>query len=146
MQRKIVIAVLVVFVLSLVAGVAAFAAPNMKEGNWEIKGEIKLEGMPFPMPPMPINYSTCLTKKDMVPQQKQKDQECTTISTKVQGDTVTWVTQCKDKKGVVTESTGEITYKGNSFNGSVKNVTKDTKGAQSLSTLKMAGNRTGDCK
>jgi hypothetical protein len=61
------------------------------------------------------------------------------------GDAVTRVMQCKDKNGI-TDSTGKITYKGNSFAGTVHTVTKDTKGAKSESTLQMSGKRTGDCK
>jgi len=75
----------------------SFAQPNLNEGMWEIKGELMIEGMPFPMPPVPVAYTQCLTKKDMVPQKKEKNQDCTTISNKIAGVTVTWVIQCKDK-------------------------------------------------
>jgi len=146
MQRIVMMAFIVVFALSLVGGTAAFAEPNMQEGNWDIKGEMKIEGLPFPMPPVSINYTTCLTKKDMVPQQKQKDQECTPVSSKTEGDTVTWVMKCKDKHGSTTESTGSVTYTGTSFNGSMKNVTTDKKGSQSTSKMDMSGKRVGDCK
>ena len=146
MQRRIMLATIVVFALSLVAGTTVFAGPNMQEGNWDIKGEVKIEGLPFPMPPVAINYTNCLTKKDMVPQQKQKDQECTPISSKTQGDTVTWVVKCKDKHGSTTESTGTVTYKGTNFDGSVKNVTTDKKGTQSITKMSMSGKRIGDCK
>ena len=113
---------------------------------WEVKGEMKLEGLPFPMPPVPVNYTQCLTKKDMIPQKKEKNQDCKMISNEMVGDTVTWVMQCKDKNGVA-DSTGKITYKGNSFDGTVHTVMKDAKGgAKSESTLQMSGKRTGDCK
>ena len=124
---------------------SVFAEPNMQEGMWEIKGEIKLEGLPFPMPPVPMAYTQCLTKKDMVPQKKEKKQDCKTIKNETVGNTVTWVMQCKDKNGV-TDSTGTITYKGNSFAGTVHTVTMDTQGGKSESTMQMSGKRTGDCK
>jgi hypothetical protein len=117
----------------------------MKEGTWEIKGEIKMEGLPFPMPPIPMTFTQCLTKKDMVPQKKEKNQDCKTIKNETVGNTVSWVMQCKDKNGV-TDSTGKITYKGDSFDGTVHTVTKDTKGEKSESTMQMSGKRTGDCK
>lgn len=145
MRRKISFSIVVFFAVAVLVGVA-FAAPNMQEGTWEIKGEMKLEGMPFPMPAMPVNFTQCLTKKDMVPQQKDKNQECTTVNTKVDGATVTWVVKCKDKKGNLTDGTGSMTYKGSSFEGKIHNVTTDTKGAKSESTLTMHGKRTGDCK
>ncbi len=134
-----------VMVTSLCLSSALLAEPNMQEGMWEIKGEMKIEGMPFPMPPVPMAYTQCLTKKDMVPQKKEKDQECKTIKNEIAGNTVTWDMQCKDKNGI-TDSTGKITYKGNSFVGTVHTVMKDTEGSKSESTLEMSGKRTGDCK
>ena len=105
-----------IIVLSLVLATFAPAEPNMQEGMWEIKGEIKMEGLPFPMPPIPMTFTQCLTKKDMVPQKKEKGQDCKTVKNEIVGNMVSWVMQCKDKNGV-TDSTGEITYKGNSFAG-----------------------------
>ena len=136
---------IVVIVVSFLMSSALFAEPNMQEGMWEIKGEMKIEGMPFPMPPVPLSFTQCLTKKDMVPQKKEKNQDCKTIKNEIVGNTVTWVMQCKDKNGV-TDSTGKITYKGDSFTGTVHMVTKDTTGSNSESTLQMSGKRTGDCK
>lgn len=124
---------------------SVFAEPNMQEGMWEIKGEMKIEGLPFPMPPVPMTYTQCLTQKDMVPQKKEKNQDCKTIKNEIVGNTVSWAIQCKDKNGV-TDSTGKITYKGNSFAGTVHTITMDKKGAKSESTMQMSGKRTGDCK
>jgi len=132
-------------VVSLFLITAAFAEPNVQEGMWEIKGEMKIEGLPFPMPPVPVNYTQCLTKKDLVPQKKEKNKDCKMISNEMVGDTVTWVMQCKDKNGV-TESTGKITYKGNTFAGTIHTITKDSKGSKSESAIQMSGKRTGDCK
>ena len=146
MVKQIGFSVIVLCAVAAVLAGVAIAAPNMREGTWEIKGEMKLEGMPFPMPAMPVNFTKCLTKKDMVPQQKDKNQECITESTKVDGNTVSWVMKCKDKKGNLTDGTGKVTYKGSSFEGKIHNVTTDPKGAKSESTLTMNGKRTGDCK
>jgi hypothetical protein len=145
MRSKISITLIVVVALSLLAVPGVFAEPNMQEGQWEISGEMKLEGMPFAMPAMPIKYTQCLTKKDIVPQKKDKNQDCKMVSNKIEGNTVSWVMECKDKKGT-TESKGTVTYKGNSFDSTMHNVTTDTKGAKSVSTMKMSGKRTGDCK
>ena len=125
---------------------AAFAEPNFSEGQWEVKGEMKLEGMPFPMPPMPFAYAQCITKKDMVPQQQQKDQECTTLSQKIEGNTVSWSMSCKDTKGNVTDSTGSATYAGASFESTMHTVTTDAKKNKSTANMTMKGKRTGDCK
>jgi len=127
--------------------VAAFAEPNFTEGQWEVKGEAKLEGMPFPMPAMPFGYSQCITKKDLVPQQQQKDQECTTVSQKIEGSTVSWEVSCKDtKSGSVTDSTGTATYAGATFEATMHSVTTDAKKSKISSAMTMKGKRTGDCK
>ncbi|MCK9417876.1 MAG: DUF3617 domain-containing protein [Nitrospirae bacterium] len=134
-----------IIMVSLFLVTVAVAEPNMQEGMWEIKGEMKLEGLPFPMPPIPVSYTQCLTKKDMIPQKKEKNQDCKTIKNEIVGNTVSWVMQCKDKNGV-TDSTGNITYKGNSFVGTVHTEMMEKKGSKSESTLQMSGKRTGDCK
>jgi uncharacterized protein DUF3617 len=146
MRTRAIVSLAVILAVSFLMSVAVHAEPNMQEGMWEIKGEMKLEGMPFPMPAVPISYTQCLTKKDMVPQQKEKNKECTTESTKVDGNTVTWAVKCKDKKGAVTESAGSVTYKGSGFDGKIHTVTTDAKGSKSESNLAMSGKRTGDCK
>jgi hypothetical protein len=58
---------------------------------------------------------------------------------------VTWVIQCKDKNGT-TESKGTVTYKGNSFDSTINNVTTDKSGEKVVSTMRMTGKRIGDCK
>lgn len=145
MQKKIVVCLAMVLVVSLFIAALVNAEPNMQEGQWEISGEMKLEGMPFPMPAVPITYSQCLTKKDLVPQQREKNRDCKMISNKMEGNTVSWVMQCKDKNGT-TDSTGKATYKGNTFEGTVHNVTTDSSGAKSTANLLMSGKRMGDCK
>jgi hypothetical protein len=146
MRCKIGINLAMVVALSLMSAGAAFADVNMQEGLWEISGEMKIEGLPFPMPPVPMKFNQCLTKKDMVPVKKEKNQECKTSSTKIEGSTVSWTVQCKDKSGVVTDSNGSATYKGNMFDSTAHTVTTDAKGAKSQSSMKMSGKRTGDCK
>ncbi len=146
MQTKHVAVLFVMLAVSLCFSPAVYSAPNMQEGQWEIKGDMKMEGMPFPMPAIPVTFSQCITKKDMVPQKQEKNQECTKISEKIEGDTVTWAGKCKDKKGAITESTGSVTYKGSTFDGNIHTVTTDAKGAKSSSNFKMTGKRTGDCK
>ena len=129
--------------LSLFLAGLAFAEPNMQEGMWEMTMKMEMPGMPMEMPPMKFNQ--CLTKKDLVPQKKEKNEDCKMISTKVDGNTVTWVAKCIMKDGTM-DSTGEITYKGSNFDGVIKAVmnTKDT-GKMEV-TQHMSGRRIGDCK
>ena len=141
MRFVITMAVSIVFVLSL--GGLAFAGPNMEEGMWEITMKTEMPGMPMEMPPM--KFSQCLTKKDMVPHKKEKNEDCKMVSTKVEGNTVTWVAQCRMKEGTM-DSTGKITYRGGGFDG-VINVLMNTKDTGKMEvTQRMTGRRTGDCK
>jgi len=141
MQIKVTMAATLIF--SIFLGGLAFGDPNMQDGMWEMTMKMEMPGMPMEMPPMKFNQ--CLTKKDMVPQKKEKNEDCKMISTKVDGNTVTWVVQCRTKEGIV-DSTGKITYAGNSFSGVMKMVmnTKDT-GKMEI-TQHMSGRRIGDCK
>ncbi len=144
MKKAAVSVVVVLAVLSF--AVAASAEPNFSEGLWEVKAEIKLEGMPFPMPAMPVNYSQCITKKDLVPQKLEKNQECSKVSEKVEGNTVAWEMKCKDAKGAVTDSAGRATYAGTTFDASIHTMTTDARGSKSSSLMTMKGRRTGECK
>ena len=128
----------------LVFAAAAFAEPNMQDGKWEMTIKMDMPGMPGGMPPMTFNQ--CLTKKDMVPQQKQKETDCKMISNKVEGNTVTWVMQCRHKDGSTTDSDGKITYKGAAFDGVINMAMKDGKRGGTKMTQKISGKRIGDCK
>ncbi len=141
MQLKIALAAALIF--SLLLGGLAFGEPNMQDGMWEMTMKMEMPGMPMEMPPMKFNQ--CLTKKDLVPQKKEKNEDCKMISTKVDGNTVTWVAKCIVKDGTM-DSTGKITYKGSNFDGVIKAVmnTKDT-GKMEI-TQHMSGRRIGDCK
>jgi hypothetical protein len=139
-------AVLLVFVAATLVATTAFAEPNFTEGQWEVKGEMKLEGMPFPMPAMPFGYSQCITKQDLVPQKQEKNQECTTVSQKIEGNTVSWSMSCKDASGNVTDSTGSATYAGATFEATMHTVTTDKQKNVSTANMTLKGKRTGDCK
>lgn len=124
---------------------AAQAAVNMQEGNWETTVDMKMEGMPFPMPPTTYRSTQCLTRKDMVPSTAEKDQKCEIKSQKVSGNTVTWTVICRDEDGT-SEGRGEITYSGTTYQGVVKTTVR-TKGDEEpiRTTMKMKGKRLGNC-
>ncbi|MDA8079784.1 MAG: DUF3617 family protein [Nitrospiraceae bacterium] len=139
-------AAMFLFVFGLAA--FAFAEPNMQDGKWEITMQMEMEGMPQMkggIPPM--KHTQCLTQKEMVPQQKEKNDDCKMISQKIEGNTVTWVAKCKHKDGMTSESTGKITYSGSKFDG-VMNVTMNDpkRGGTTKVMQKMSGKRIGDCK
>jgi len=126
--------------------IASFAEVNMQEGNWETTMEMKMEGMPVPMPPIASKVQQCITKKDLVPKTGKKEQTCDIKSQKILGNTVSWNMVCNDKNGTM-ESQGEITYAGSSYQGVVKTktTTKDRPGKPMTSSMKMMGKRLGPC-
>lgn len=138
--------IFVLFSALIMPAVIAYAV-DMQDGNWETTVEMKMEGAPFPMPPMKFNDAKCLSKKDMVPKTAQKDQKCETLEQKVSGNKVTWKIRCSDKDGV-TEGQGEVVYKGNSYAGNMKmKMTPKDKSSQPMNiNYKLNGRRIGDCK
>ena len=104
----------------------AVAAPDMKEGLWEVTVTSKMEmpGMTMPMPP--VKYTQCLTKNDFVPQKTEKGEQCEKMNVTINGNTVSWTVKCNSKEGS-TKGTGKITYKGNTYEG-VMNMTFPNQG------------------
>ncbi len=113
-------------------------AQNMKEGLWQITMTMEMPGMPMQMPPQ--TYTHCLTKKDMVPQKGEPNQECRMVKRDIEGDTVTWVMECKTSEGTAVFN-GKVTYKGDSFEGIIK---MKQSGMEMTQNLK--GKWIGECK
>jgi hypothetical protein len=141
---KSMVAVAAVLVFSI--PIISFADVNMQDGNWETTIEMKMEGMPFPMPPVTSKITQCITKKDPVPRTANKDQKCDIKDQKISGNKVSWRMVCVDKNGT-TEGQGEITYAGNSYQGMVKTKTivKDNPNEAMTSTMQMKGRWLGAC-
>ncbi len=140
-------------VLALLLTLPVYAMPTFTEGMWEMKGDLKFEGggmkingKVIPMKSMPIHYSKCLTKKDMVPHEEGKNQSCKKVSEKMSGNSISWVIKCTEKNGVMIESTGSGTYSKTSFEGKMRSVITDAQGEKSTATAVMKGHRTGPCK
>lgn len=138
--------VFAVVLAAALGGTAALAAVNMQEGNWEMTIKVKLEGLPFSMPPMTVKSTQCITKKDLVPSTASKDQKCTISEQRESGSTVSWKVTCTEKDGSASVGEGTVTYSGNTFKGSIKTTTKDKHGkVESTSTSELSGKRKGDC-
>ena len=124
-------------------GWACAADPNMKDGLWEITTKTEMKGIPGKIPPTTMKQ--CLTKKDSIPQEdKGKNPNCKMTENKVSGDTVTWTMLCKEKDGTM-ENKGQMTYKGDTFDGKSVMTMKDKAGKAQVITSKMTGKRLGPC-
>ncbi|SHI65684.1 Protein of unknown function [Desulfatibacillum alkenivorans DSM 16219] len=113
---------------------------NMKEGNWKTTMIMQANG--FTMPPQ--NYTTCLTRENIVPQEKPDDGECKITGLKAKGDTVYWTMECIDQESA-TYSRGEITYHGKTFEGTVVITVKPKEGGMMTMNNSMKGQYLGPC-
>lgn len=113
---------------------------NMKEGEWEITTKMEMPGMPMEMPP--TKHTQCITKKDLVPMSSQPGQACKLTDSKITGNTVTWTMQCSGQGGEM-KGTGNITYTGDSFKGTIK---MEMPQADLEMTGHVTGHRLGSCK
>ena len=129
-------------VLLLSATTLFAAAPNMQEGKWELTMQMKVEGVPFSMPPM--KYTQCFTKDDVkdgnktLPTGSDKKNDCEIKDVKASSKRTAWKMVCKDG----TTGSGEIAYKGSSYDSTMTLVAKD--GGKTVNNIK--ARRLGDCK
>jgi hypothetical protein len=131
--------------LLLAATLPLHAAPNVREGQWEMTMKMEMDGQPMPMPAQTVKY--CVTKENLVPKAERAEQSanCTKVEPKVSGDTVSWSAVCKES-GQTIDSRGAITYKGDTFTGEI-NSTMTADGGQPMKMKQvMSGRRIGDCK
>ncbi len=116
--------------------------PNMKEGKWEITTTTEMQGMPMQMPA--VTQVQCLTKEDLVPQNSQQaGGNCNITDITVKGDSVSWTMRCSGQGGEETKGSGEITYSGDSFKGTMKVIMVQAN-MQMISTMR--GTRIGKCE
>ncbi len=138
--------VLLLVIVSLMVTYSSNAAEiNMKEGLWEITSKMEVPGMPFPMPP--TTHSQCITEKDMVPQGKDAaEQGCTMVEKSIDNNIVSWTMNCS-KDGMVSKSTGSITYNGTTFDGTVNMTTGNPMSGRNMEMKTvMKGKYIGECK
>jgi hypothetical protein len=137
------IALAVMIIASLSPAGSVSAEPNMQDGMWEITMKTEMPGMPMEIPPM--KFSQCLTKKDLVPQKKEPNEDCKMTDMKVDGNTVSWAVKCRMKDGTM-DGSGKVTYKGSGFDGVMKAVMNSKDTGRMEVTQRMSGRRIGDCK
>ena len=138
MTRKIFLAVLVC-AIAIPFG-AVLAEPNLNPGKWEITTQTEMVGMPGMQVP-PVTHTQCLEKGEMVPQSEGESEECKVSDIRVEGDTVSWKVVCSGKNGAM-EGTGEITYHGDTMEGTMDLVITGA-GMKIKNTI--SGKRIGPC-
>lgn len=134
-----------ILVTALLPAAAQAAAPNMKEGLWEITMKMEMPGMPAGMPPQVSQQ--CFTQKDMADPRKTApggpgDGRCQMTDYKLQGNTATWNMACKGE-GAMT-GVGSITYSGTSYTGTNR-MTMAQGGSTQTMTMHYSGRHLGAC-
>jgi hypothetical protein len=131
----------------LVAASAQSAAPNMKEGLWEVTVKMEMPGMPGNMPAQ--TTQRCITAKDMEDPRKvgpgndQGSNTCEVTNYKMQGNTASWNMSCKGREPMT--GTGTIKYEGDRYSG--VNRMSMTQGKDTMQmTMNYSGRYLGACK
>ena len=133
----------------MIAALAALAASVLaqgprRDGNWEVKMEMSMPGLPA-MPP--ITTTQCITPADAADPQKSVqgpatgrggNQSCKVSDYKVDGNKVTYAMSCEGAEKM--SGTGEFTYAGDTYTG-----TMTVNAAGRGMTMKYSGKRLGDC-
>ncbi len=136
---------LVMPVLALALPATVLAAPNMREGQWEITTQTEIRGGPA-MPNMgPQTISQCFTRQDvenprnMIPAQSG----CSIEDIASAGDRLQWKLQCTAP--IPAEGSGETLYSGTQFTGTAVMRT-EMAGMKLEVATRYSGRRTGDCR
>lgn len=118
----------------------------MRPGNWEITMQMDMAGAPAQMPAMKVTQ--CITPEQVAkpeaslptgpPGPGGQNSDCKVSDFKIDGNHVTWKMACPSQK---MNGTGDITYKGDAYDGVVK-MTMPGMGEMSM---KLAAKRLGEC-
>jgi hypothetical protein len=135
---------LLVAVAMVTIGAGIMAQTQVRrDGDWEIKVEMQMPGMPMNMPAQTMRQ--CITPQDAADPQKsippagrgRGQNDCKVSDFKTEGNKTTWSVACPSE-GMT--GTGEFTYAENSYTGTMKM----TAGGRDM-TMKYTGKRLGDC-
>ncbi len=106
--------ILVASAFVVFSSIPSIAAPEMRDGKWEISTTMEMPGMPYKIPPTVVSH--CYSKDDVKDQKKvvaNKNSDCTVTDMKTSGNKVTWKMKCTGKsKGTFDGETvfGKDTY------------------------------------
>lgn len=129
------------FSVVLLVGFASMSVyagePNVKSGMWKWSMTMQMAGMSFELPP--TTYSSCLTKKDLIPQASNTNKQCKMLKNRVTSDGVEWKMECSSEAGKST-SEGKMIYANTTAKGE---ITVITNGMTMVS--KISGRYIGNC-
>ena len=114
---------------------------DLNPGKYEITAKVEMKSVPGGMAPQ--KTTQCLNKQDPVPVGSANAQGCKMTDMKIEGNTVFYTMEC-EQQGMKTKTTGEMTYKGDTFEGTSKTEMGQAAGGMTVTT-KISGKRIGNC-
>jgi Protein of unknown function (DUF3617) len=133
----------IVAMAALTLAVTLVAQSPMREGQWEIVGQMEMPGMPMKMPEM--KTTRCITGEELknpastlATNPNPNDKSCKATDQKFDGNKVTWKMACTGAQAMTGD--GEMVFQGDSYTGRMNMTT-----AQGAMTMKYSGKRLGDC-
>lgn len=125
------------------------AGIDMKEGLWEIAVTTEMPGMPAGMSigGREIKQTYCYTQKELADAKNavpKSGEKCKIVDYKLSGKKATWAVQCSGENAM--EGSGEISYKGDSYESTVKMNIKSSRGRSMQTIQHIKGRRLGKCK
>jgi len=114
----------------------------MKQGLWEMTGDMEMGGQKMASP----RIEQCITEKDLDGtwfQQLPPGMDCK-ADQKVTASTVTWTLDCK-QSGMTMKTAGKVNYTKTSFEGSAT-MKMNGQGMNQTGSVKMQGKYLGACK
>jgi len=117
-------------------------ALDFEPGQYEITSKIDMPGMPATIPPQTIIQ--CMTDQDPVPNSNLENQDCKITNMKQTKTTVSWELECV-QQGQKMTSTGQMTYKGDAFEGTIQTNLGPNAGNMVMTTV-ITGKRLSNCE
>ena len=129
--------------LGALASVVWAVQGPMRPGQWEVTMKMSMAGMQMQMPEM--KSTQCITAEQLakdpatgLPRGAAGQKDCTVSDYKTTGSTISWKMACTGQMKM--EGTGELTFKGDTYEGVMKMAAP-----QGEMTMNLAGKRAGDC-
>mgnify|MGYP001087919804 CR=1 FL=1 len=115
---------------------------DLKPGKYQITAKVEMPGMPGGMPAQTMTQ--CLNEQNPVPNTSAGAHGCKITDMKTKGTTINYAMDCK-QEGMTIKTTGKMTYKGDSFEGTSRTNMGPAAGGMTVTTV-VKGKRIGNCK
>ena len=118
---------------------------HVRAGSWHTSVKTEIPGAPFTPPPTEIDR--CVTAEEASDPQKmlkKQQDDCEAASVKLDGSHLTYTVTCHKHGGTQT-GTGELTFAGESYSGTMTLTMNDPRRGPMKIIQHIQANRTGDC-